>query len=77
MSFLSRNTTHISVVRGIIPAKIIAFIFSLMSVAMFFFENIHVPDNFQPFLAVFIFLFWDLIWLIILQKFLGITVKNQ
>ena len=48
-----------------------------MTVAIFFFENIHIQDNWQPFLAVFIFLFWDLIWLIILQKLFGITVKNQ
>jgi len=56
--------------------KTIAFIFSVMCVAIFFIEGIHVPDNFQPFLAVFIFLFWDIFWLILILKGFGARVKN-
>lgn len=76
MSFLSRNVTKISIFQLLFP-KTIAFIFSLITVSLFFIEGIHIKDNFQPFLAVFIFSFWDFFWEIIILKMLGFSVKNQ
>ncbi len=59
------------------PSKIIAFVFSMMTVSIFFMEGIHVPDDLQPSLAVFIFLFWDITWMAILLRGIGFRVKNQ
>ena len=59
------------------PSKIIAFVFSMLCVSIFFLENIHVPDDLQPSLAVFIFLFWNLFWDIVILRGIGISVKNQ
>ena len=76
MSWLSKNITKISYLQLVLP-KTIAFIFSLATVTLFFIEGYHVSDNLQPFLAVFIFLFWDIFWLLIILKGFGFTEKNQ
>ncbi len=75
-SLKAKGFIRVSYIQMLIP-KIIAFIFSLMCIGIFFIEGIHIADNFQPFLAVFIFLFWDLFWMIVILKWLGIRVQNQ
>ena len=72
---LSKRVVKVSIWNLILP-KVIAFIFSLMCVGIFFIEGIHIPDNFQPFLAVFIFLFWDFFWLIMLLRITGFRTIN-
>jgi len=59
------------------PSKMIAFIFSMLTVSIFFLEGIHIHDDLQPSLAVFIFLFWNLFWDIVILRGIGISVKNQ
>ena len=61
----------------LMPAKIVSFVFSMLCVSIFFIEGIHVPDDIQPSLAVFIFLFWDLFWEVILLRGIGFKVRNQ
>lgn len=56
---------------------VISFVFSLITVGIFFIEGIHITDNWQPFLAVFIVLFWGFFWMIVLLKFLGIRIQNR
>lgn len=76
MSGKAKGFIRISFWQLVIP-KIIAFIFSLMCVGIFFIEGIHIEDDFQPILSVIIFLFWDFFWMIVLLKWLGIRVQNQ
>jgi len=75
MSWLAKRKVNVSVWQLILPT-IIAFIFSSMTVALFFIEGYHVQDNFQPFLAVFIYLFWELFWLLVILKGFGIRTTN-
>lgn len=75
MNWFAKRKVNVSIWQIILP-KIIAFIFSLMCVGIFFIEGIHIEDNFQPFLAVFIFLFWDFFWLVLILKGFGIRTTN-
>ena len=59
------------------PSYIVGFIFSMLSVSVFFVEGIHVPDDLQPMLAVFIFMFWGLFWQLLFLRGIGVSVKNQ
>ena len=59
------------------PSKMLSFVCSILSVSVFFLKDIHIPDDLQPSLAVFIFLFWNLLWDIILFRMIGFSVENQ